>query len=146
MLCHGAPEVGELLDESVVFRQALLEVALGMHVDDHHKAVVEDHLYRRVQIAEILRGKLLRLVHREHGLRVHAQAHVVETHGLDQRDILGGRPRFKVFARVAAFVVDLGEPFAEVDTPTQALGARKGQRGSCRSNWSDGLSGHFSAN
>ena len=36
--------IDELLDEAVVFGQALFEVALGMHVDDDGEAVVEDHL------------------------------------------------------------------------------------------------------
>src|SRR5258706_2634438 len=129
VLRDGPSKVGKLLHEGIVFGQALLEVALRMHVNDDNQAVVKDYLYGRIQIAEIFRRKLLRLVHREHRLRVDAQAHVVEAHRLDQRNVVSRGPCFKVFTRVAALVPDLSEPLAEVDSATQVLSAGEGWRG-----------------
>ena len=101
-----------------------------MHVDDYDQAVVEDHLHGRIQIAEILRRKHLRPVHRKHGLGIHAQAHVVEAHGLDEGDVFYGGPALEMFASVAALVIHLSEPLAEVDAAPQVLGAGKSRGGS----------------
>jgi hypothetical protein len=46
---------------------------------------------------------------------------VVKSHRLDQRDILRGRPRFKVFFGVALLVVNLRKPLAQINSVAQML-------------------------
>jgi hypothetical protein len=57
---------------------------------------------------------------RHHRLRIHTQAHVIESHGLHERDIVPRRPVLKMFLRVSTLVIDLREPFAGVDAMPQA--------------------------
>ena len=66
-----------------MLHQALLELALRMHIDDDGEAVVENHLHRGVEIAQIIRGDAIGLLAPEHRLRIHTQPYMVESHVLD---------------------------------------------------------------
>ena len=99
-----------------------------MDVDHHRQALIEDHLHGGVQVAEIVVWDTVGLAAAKHGLRIDAQANVVEVHGLDQRDVLSGVPGVEVLFGVALRVVNLGEPFAEVDAVAEVLGATGSQR------------------
>src|SRR5215467_5851088 len=132
MLCDCLPEVGELLHEDVIGSEALLEISVGMHVEDDSETVVENHLYCRVEVAKILCGKLVGLVSAPHRLRIHAKTHVVEAHGLNQCNIFGGSPGIEMLFGVAALVPNLSEPIAEVDATSKVLSTSKCEVGSDR--------------
>ena len=55
MVREHAPETGEAFDEFVFFRQALLEVGVGMHVEFDGETGVENHFDCGVEVAEIFR-------------------------------------------------------------------------------------------
>src|SRR5882724_9922592 len=48
--CQLPPVVLELLDEIIVRGELLLKVGIGVKVDDHRQAVIENHLYGRIEI------------------------------------------------------------------------------------------------
>ena len=54
-----------------------------MNINDHRQALVENHLHRGVEIAQIIRGDAIGLLAPEHRLRIHTQPYMVESHGLD---------------------------------------------------------------
>src|SRR5271170_1985908 len=110
---HGAPEIGEALDE-IVFLETGFEIGVGMYVEFNGEARVENHFYRGIEGAEIFGGAAA-LVCVHDGLRVYAEAHVVEAHRLDQRDVGSGGPGLEMFFRVTLRIVDLREPFAEIN-------------------------------
>ena len=58
-----------------------------MHVDLDRETRIQNHFDRGVEIAEIFRAAIVapRGVH--HGLRIHAEPHMIEAGGLDQRDV-----------------------------------------------------------
>ncbi len=105
----------------------MLEVAFGVDVEDHGEALIEDHFYGGVEIGEIVGGNTVGFIVAEHRLGVHAQANVIEVHGFDEGDVLGGGPGFEVLFGVALRVVDLREPFTEVDAVAEMGGATMGQ-------------------
>jgi len=114
-----APEVGEFLHKAVVLGEPCLEVALRMQIDHHRHPLIQNHLHRGVEIAKVLRGNLVGPVARHQWLRIHAQAHMIESHGLDQSDIFGRRPALEVFLRVPALVINLREPLAGINSMSQ---------------------------
>jgi hypothetical protein len=131
------PEIGKLLDGVIAFGQLLLEVAFGVDVDHNRQPAVEDQLDRVVQKTKIVRTNGGRTVHGVQGLRIHAQAHVIETHRLDEGNIFRGDRSFEVFLGVTLGIIDLGKPSAGVDAVAQtgrpALGnSRRIHRGSLR--------------
>ena len=115
MLRHRAPEIGEAFDEVVFLRQSCLEIGVGMHVELDGQARVENHLHRRVEIAEIFRAAVAATRGVHHRLRIHAEPHMIEPGGLDQRNVRRGGPGFEMFLGVSLGIVDLREPFAEID-------------------------------
>src|ERR1700722_3966760 len=119
---HGAPEIGEALDK-VVFLEARFEIGVRMHVELYGKARVEDHFYSRIERAEIF-GSAAVPARFHDGLRVYAEAYVVEAHGLDQCDVGGGGPVLEMFFRVSLGIVDLREPFAEINAVANVSEAR----------------------
>src|SRR5689334_21168099 len=97
-----------------------------MQVDFDREPSVEDHLYRRIQIAVVLRSAI-RLSRRvQHRLRIHAQADVVKSGGLDERDVRGCCPVLEMFFRISARVVHLGKPLAQVDSVPNMRESRSG--------------------
>ena len=119
MLRQGAPEVGELLHEAVVFHQARFEVAVGMQIDDYSQAVIQNHLYGGVEICKIIGGNFVGTVIRHQGLGINAEADVIEAHRSNESDVLLGDRVLKVFSRIAPFIVDLREPSADIDATAQ---------------------------
>ncbi len=109
------PEILELFHKSIVRRQLLLEIALGVQINDHRQAVIQNHLYRVVEIRHVFLWNPVRLPSLEHRLRIHAQPHVVKSHRFDQRDILRRSPSLKMFLCIALRIVDLRKPLAQID-------------------------------
>ena len=109
------PKIRKLLHKFIVRGQFFLEIRIGVHVDDHRQSLIQNHLHRRIQISQVIRRNLVRLLASEHRLRIHAQPYVVKPHSLDQGDVLRGIPRFKMFFRVSLLVIHLREPFAQID-------------------------------
>src|SRR5690348_13539288 len=103
-----------------------------MHVQDHGKMFVEDHLHRRIEAGEVVGGNAVRLIVTEHRSWVNAEADVIETHFSDELNILNRIPGFEVFLRVALRIVDLREPLAEIDSAAKMFGAPEGERGLLR--------------
>jgi hypothetical protein len=108
-----------LFDEIVVTAELGFEIALGMKIDGHRQTLVQDHLHGSVQITEIVGGKLICMAVPEHGLRIHAEPDVIESHGLDQRDVLRRHPGFKMLFGISLGIVNLGEPVTGVDPMLQ---------------------------
>ena len=90
-----------------------------MHVNDNCQPARQDHLNRGIQIPEILLGNPVCLAAPEHRLGIHAQPHVVKSHGLDRIDVRRRRPRRKMLARIALLVVNLRKPLAQIDAVLQ---------------------------
>jgi hypothetical protein len=131
------PEIGKLLDGVIVFCQLLLEVAFRMDVDHNRQPAVEDHLDRVIQKTKIVQTNGGRTIHGKQGLRIHAQAHVIETHRFYEGNIFRGNRSFEVFLGVTLGIIDLGKPSAGIDAVPQtsraALGnSRRVHRGSLR--------------
>jgi hypothetical protein len=114
-----APEILELLDERIIGDQFLLEVAVGVHVENYGETLIENHFDGCVEISQVISGNSIRLVASKHRLRINAQPHVIETYGFDQRDVLRTVPGLEVFLRVALRVIDLRKPFAKINAVTQ---------------------------
>src|SRR5437660_5940084 len=79
------PIVPKLLDKTILRHQLLLKVTVGMNVNNHSQALIENHLHRNVEISEVIRWYTIGLSAPKHRLRIHAQPHVVESHSLYQR-------------------------------------------------------------
>jgi hypothetical protein len=131
------PEIGKLLDRVIVSCQLLLEVALRMDVDHNRQPAVEDHLDRVIQETKIVRTNGGRTIYGKQGLRIHAQAHVIETHRFYEGNVFRSDRSFEVFLGVTLGIIDLGKPPAGVDAVPQtgraALGnTRRVHRGSLR--------------
>ena len=90
-----------------------------MNVNDNREPLLQDHLHRGIKPAQIVGWDFVGVAARHHGLRVHAEPHMIEAHGLDQRDVLGGSPAFEVFFAVTLGIVNLSEPMAGVDAVAQ---------------------------
>ena len=97
-----------------------------MNVNDNGQALIENHLYGGVEISQVIHGDSVGLPVPEHRLRIHAQPHMVESHRLDQRAILSGGPRFKMFFGVALLIVNLRKPLAQINSVAQMLGVTFG--------------------
>jgi hypothetical protein len=113
------PEIGKLLDRVIVFCQLLLEVAFRVDVDHNRQPAVEDHLDRLIQKTKIVRTKVGRTIHGKQGLRIHAQAHVIEAHRLYEGNVFRGDRSFEVLLGVTLGIIDLGKPSAGVDAVPQ---------------------------
>src|SRR5258706_435606 len=98
-----------------------------MHVEDHGEALIENHLYGGIEIGEIVRGNAVGLIAMEHWLWIDAEPNVIKVHRLDQSNVVRGVPRFKVFFGVALGIVDLREPFAEIDSVAKMSRAAMGE-------------------
>jgi hypothetical protein len=72
MLGNGTPEILELLDERIVFRQFFFEIAVRVHVNNHGKTLCENHPDGVVEILQIFGRKFVGLPTTEHWLRIHA--------------------------------------------------------------------------
>ena len=131
------PEIGKLLDGVIVFCQLLLEVAFRVDVDHNRQPAVEDHLDRVIQKTKIVRTNGGRTIQGKQGLRIHAQAHVIETHRLYEGNVFRGDRSFEVLLGVTLGIIDLRKPSAGVDAVPQtgraALGnTRRVHRGNLR--------------
>ena len=89
-----------------------------MHIEFDRESGVKNHLHRRIEIAVVLRRAVRSLCGVHHWLRIDAEADVIESRGLNQRDVGGCRPRLEVFFGVSLGIVNLREPFAEIDSVT----------------------------
>jgi len=123
-----APEIGELVHQSVFFSQPRLEVTLRMHINHHSEPLIQNHLHRGVEVAKIFGGDLIGPTLGEHGLRIDAQAHVIKAHRFDQGNVAGGAPVLKMLFGVTAFVVNLSKPLARIDAAAKVSEARGGDR------------------
>ena len=99
-----------------------------MHVEFDSQACVENHLHRRIEIAEIFRAAVPMPHGVHHRLRIDAEPHMIKPGGLDQRDVTGSSPGFKVFLRVSLGIVDLRKPLAEIDPMPNVREARSRNR------------------
>ena len=133
VLCQCAPEVRKLLNKLVVAGQLFFEVRLRMDIDNHRQTLVQNHLYGGIQISQVIFRNAVCLLPAEHRLGVYAQPHVIKLHRVNQRDVLRRGPRFEVLFRVALRVVDLREPFAQVDAMPQMRRAPLCEAGALRS-------------
>ena len=100
-----------------------------MHVDLDGETRIQNHFDRSVEIAEIFRAAAVATCGVHHRLRIHAEPHVIEAGRLDQRDIGRGGPALKVLFRVSLGIVDLREPFAQIDAVANVRQARGRNRG-----------------
>ena len=114
-----APEIDEALDGVIVAGKLLFEIIIRVDRQLHRQALIEDHLHRGVEVREIVGSDLIGLLGMEHGPWIHGQADVVEAHGANQRDVLGGNGGVKVFFGVAGWVGELREPIAQIDAVAQ---------------------------
>ena len=121
MPCELTPVILELFDKAILRNEFLFEVTFGMNVNNDGQSTVEDHLQRTVEIPQIIRRNSVGLSAPEHRLGIHAQPHVIESHRFNERDILRGIPRFKVFLGVALLVVNLRKPLAQINSMAQML-------------------------
>ncbi len=85
-----------------------------MHVDFDGETGVENHLDRGIEIAEQFCAAVAMACGVHERLRIHAEANMVESGRLDQRDVEGCGPGLEVFFCVPLGIVDLGEPSAEI--------------------------------
>src|SRR5437016_8213723 len=93
MACELTPVIFELFDKAIIRSELLLEVAFGVHIKNYSQAVIEDHLHGAVEIPQVIRRNAVGLAVPEHRLRINTQPHMIESHGLNQGDILRGVPR-----------------------------------------------------
>ena len=126
MFGEGAPEIGELFD-GFVAGEFLLEVFVGMDVEDDGEVLVEEHLDSEIDFGQIVSGNLVGLITVEDGSGIDAEADVIEAYGFDEGGVGRRVPGFEMFLGVALGVVDLGEPFAHVDAVTKMLSAGLGE-------------------
>jgi len=90
-----------------------------MQIDRYGHPLIQNHLHRSIEISKILCGNFAGPVVRHHGLRIHAEPHVIEPHRFDQRNIFRRGPCLKMVLRIPALVVNLSKPFAGVDAMPQ---------------------------
>ena len=81
--------------------------------------MIQNHLQRVIQIAEIVGRQVVGHVVPHHRLGIHAEPHVIESHRLNQRYIIGSHPAYEMFFRVSLGIVNLRKPFAQVDAVSQ---------------------------
>ena len=118
MVGEGFPEIRELGNEPVLFQPGF-EIALRVQIEDDGKPLVEDHLHRGIEVREIFGREVVGMIGGEHGLRIHAQANVIESERLDERDVGCAGPGLKMLLGVSLAVVDLREPRTQVDPPLE---------------------------
>src|SRR5215472_18216254 len=102
-----------------------------MHVEFDGESGVENHLHGGVEVAVVFGGAVGLAGGVHHGLGIDAETNVIESGGLDESDVGGGGPGLEVFLGVSLGVVDLREPFAEIDAVTDVGEARRGDGGGC---------------
>jgi len=103
-----------------------------MDVNNYGEILRDDHLHGIVEILQIFGRELVGLTVMEHGLRIDAKPNVIEAHLLDEDDVGDAVPSLEMFFGVAAWIVDLREPFAEVDAVAEMLCAAVGEGGVLR--------------
>ncbi len=121
------PEIHELLYKFVL-RKFSFEVAIRMYIQNHVQVLRQNHLHRRIQIAQVLRVQIVSVIGLPKRLRVHAQSHMIESHSLDQREIFRRRPTLKMLLGVALWIGHLREPFAQIDPAPQMFRPPSRQR------------------
>ncbi len=90
-----------------------------MKIDHDSQALGENHLDGGVESGERLGSDFKCMSPAEHGLRIYAEPNVIKTHGLDERNILRGRPCFKMLFGVSAWIVDLSKPLTQINSMAQ---------------------------
>ena len=91
MLRKSTPEISQLLNQVIVLGQPVFELTVGMHVQYYGQTIRENGMHGLVQVIQVFLGNRIRLPCPKHGLRIDAEAHVVESHCLDQSNVAWGR-------------------------------------------------------
>src|SRR5919109_52959 len=76
----STPEIPELLNEGIVLGESSLEVRFWMHVQYYSQTIRKNGMHGIIEVIQILLGNGIRLPCPKHGLRINAEAHVVESH------------------------------------------------------------------
>src|SRR5678815_1985668 len=95
------PEFLESFDTALVTSHSEFELIARMNIDDYGQSRGQDHIDRTIDVAEIGGVKNRRIGRvAEQWRRFNWKAHVVETHRLDQCNVLGRGMSFEMRFRV----------------------------------------------
>src|SRR4029450_13913947 len=87
---ESAPEFSESFDTALVTSHSEFELIARMNIDDYGQSRGQDHIDCTIDVAEIggVKNRRIGRVAKQ-WRRFNWKAHVVETHRLDQRNVLG---------------------------------------------------------
>src|SRR5215208_4680663 len=117
-----APEFAESLDTALVASHSEFELIARMDIDDYGQSCGEDRIECTVDVAQVCRVKNRRIGRlAKQRRRFDRKAHVVKTHRLDQRNVLGCGMSIEMCFRVSG---RLREPVTKIDAAPQTSESR----------------------
>ena len=119
MLRQAAPKIRKVLDIAVIRREAVLEISAGVNVHLHRQPMRQNHFHRRIEVAEVIGGNLIRLPAPKHRRRIDAQPHMIEPHRLNQPQVLIGNRRIKMLLRKSLRIAASLKPFTQINPMSQ---------------------------
>src|SRR5215813_8751029 len=119
----SAPKLCKRFNATLVSIHAQLELITRMNIDDDRQTSAKNHVERAVnvlQVSGVEYRRIWRISEQRRGFD--RKAHVVETHRLDERDVLRGGVRFETLFRV---IWRLREPVTQVNSAAQTRESRR---------------------